>query len=113
MLYLIVSWFISALSLMIVAHLVSGFTVSSFGTALLASVVIGLVNATLGFVLKILTLPLTFLTFGLFLFVVNALMLLMAASIVPGFRVEGFVPALLGAVVLSLVSTLLRHLVFA
>lgn len=112
MLYLIVSWFISALSLMIVAHLVSGFTVSSFGTALLASVVIGLVNATLGFLLKLLTLPLTLLTFGLFLFVVNALMLLMAASIVPGFRVEGFLPAFLGAIVLSLVTTVLRHLVF-
>jgi len=112
MLYLLTNWFISALSLVIVAHVVSGFTVRSFGTALLASIVFGFINATLGLLLKLFTLPLTILTFGLFLFVVNALVLLMAASIVPGFRVEGFLPALLGAVVLAIVSTLLRHLVF-
>lgn len=113
MLYLIVNWFLSALSLMIVAHVVSGFTVSSFGTALLASIVIGLINATLGLIVKLLTLPLTILTFGLFLVVVNALMLMVAASIVPGFHVEGFLSALLGAVVLALVSTVLRNLVFS
>ena len=113
MLYLITNWFISALSLIIVAHVVSGFTVRSFGTALLASIVIGLVNATLGLVLKVITLPLTIVTFGLFIFVVNALMLLLTASIVPGFRVEGFLPALLGAVVLTIVGTVLRHLVFS
>jgi putative membrane protein len=111
-LYLIVSWFISALSLMIVAHVVSGFSISSFGTALVASLVIGLVNSTLGILLKILTIPLTLLTFGLFLFVVNALMLMVAASVVPGFRVEGFLPALVGGIVLAVVSTVLRHLVF-
>lgn len=112
MLYLIVNWFLSALSLMIVSHIISGFIVRSFGAALLASLVIGLVNATLGLIVKLLTLPLTILTFGLFLLVINALMLMVAASIVPGFRVEGFLPALLGAIILSLVSTLLRHLVF-
>lgn len=112
MLYLVVNWFLSALSLVIVAHIVPGFTVQSFGTALLASVVIGLINATLGLLVKVLTLPLTILTFGLFLVVVNALMLMLAASIVPGFRVEGFFPALLGAVVLALVSTVLRNIVF-
>lgn len=112
MLYLIVHWFLSALSLVIVAHVVSGFRVSSFGTALLASIVIGLINATLGLIVKLLTLPLTILTFGLFLVVVNALMLMVAASIVPGFHVEGFLSALLGAVVLALVSTVLRQLVF-
>jgi putative membrane protein len=113
MLYLVTNWFLSALSLVIVAHVVAGFTVRSFGTALLASLVIGLINATLGLIVKVLTLPLTILTFGLFLFVVNALMLMVAASLVPGFRVEGFVPALLGGVVLALVNTVLRHLVFA
>lgn len=113
MVYLLVSWFISALSLMVVAHLISGFTVQSFGTALLASLIIGLVNATLGLLLKIVTFPLTIVTFGLFLFVVNALMLMVSASIVPGFRVEGFIPAFLGAIVLALVSTVLRHVVFA
>jgi len=111
-LYLLTNWFIAALSLMIVAHVVSGFAVRSFGTALLASLVIGLVNATFGVILKVLTLPLTLVTFGLFLFVINALMLLVAASIVPGFQVEGFFPALLGAIILAVVSTVLRNLVF-
>ncbi|HEY2987169.1 MAG TPA: phage holin family protein [Candidatus Binatia bacterium] len=108
---LIVHWLLSALSLIIVAHIVPGFVVRSFGTALIASLVIGLVNATLGFVLKILTLPLTILTFGLFLLVINAIMLKFAAALVPGFAVEGFLPALLGAIVLSLVSFVLRFLV--
>ncbi|HTM08543.1 MAG TPA: phage holin family protein, partial [Verrucomicrobiae bacterium] len=72
---LIVHWLLSALSILIVAHVVPGFEVRGFGTALIAAVVIGLVNATLGFVLKILTLPLTILTFGLFLLVINALMI--------------------------------------
>lgn len=112
MIYLLANWFISALSLVIVAHVVPGFVVRSFGTALLASVVIGLVNATIGVLLTLITLPLTVITFGLFIFVINALMLLLAASIVPGFRVEGFLPALLGGIVLALVGTGLRHLVF-
>ena len=112
MLYLVTNWFISALSLVIVAHVISGFVVRSFGTALLASLVIGLINATIGIVLKVLTLPLTILTLGLFLFVVNALMLLMASAIVPGFRIEGFLPAFLGGIIVAVVSTALRNLVF-
>jgi putative membrane protein len=110
---LILHWLLSALSILIVAHVVPGFEVRGFGTALIAAVVIGLVNATLGFVLKILTLPVTILTFGLFLIVINALMLLFAAMLVPGFAVHGFGPALLGAIVLSLVSFILRFLVFS
>lgn len=112
LLYLVTNWFISALSLVIVAHLISGFVVRSFGTALLASLVIGFINATIGVVLKILTLPLTVLTLGLFLFVVNALMLLLASAIVPGFRIEGFLPAFLGAIIVAVLSTALRNLVF-
>ncbi len=109
MLILIVHWLISALSLIIVAHLVPGFIVEGFGTALIAAVVVGFVNATLGFALKVVTLPLTVLSFGVFLFVVNALMLRFAASLVPGFVVQGFGPAFLGAIVLSLVNLVLRH----
>jgi putative membrane protein len=112
MIYLIANWFLSALSLVIVAHVVPGFSVRSFGTALLAAVAIGLINGTIGLLLKVLTLPLTVLTFGLFLFVVNALMLMLASAVVPGFRVDGFLPALLGGIVLALVNTALRHLVF-
>ena len=113
MLYLIVSWFLSALSLIIVAHNVPGFHVQSFGTALVASLVIGLINSTLGLLLKILTLPLTIVTFGIFLFVINALILRMTSGLVSGFYVDSFAPAFIGAIVLALVSTILRHIVFA
>jgi putative membrane protein len=112
MLYLITNWFLSALSIVIVAHLIPGFHVRSFGTALIAAIVIGLINATIGIFVKLLTLPLTIVTFGLFLLVVNAIMLLFASSLVPGFVVTGFLPALIGAVILSLINTALRHLVF-
>ncbi len=107
---LIVNWLLSTLSLVIVTYLVPGFELRGLGAALIAPVVIGLVNATVGVILKILTFPLTLLTFGLFLFVINAFMLKLAAALVPGFVVEGFVSAFLGAIVLSLVSTVLSYL---
>jgi len=112
MLYLIVNWLLSALSLMIVAHIVPGFHVSSFGTALVAAIVIGFINATLGLLLKILTLPLTILTFGLFLFVINALMLRFASGLISGFTVSSFGAAFIGAIILAVLNTVLRHLVF-
>jgi putative membrane protein len=112
MMYLIVNLFLSALSLIIVAHVVPGFHVASFGSALIAALVIGLINATLGLLLKILTLPLTIVTFGIFLFVINALVLRMTSGLVSGFSVESFFPAFIGAIVLAIVNTVLRHLVF-
>ena len=112
MTFLITNWFLSALSIVIVAHLIPGFHVSGFGTALIAALAIGFVNATLGLVLKILTLPLTILTLGLFWLVINALMLAFASTLVPGFVVTGFLPAFFGAIVLSIVNTALRNLVF-
>lgn len=111
MLALIINWLVSALSLMLVAALIPGFIIQNFGTALFAALVIGLVNATLGFLLKILTLPLTILTFGLFLLVINAFMLGFAALFVPGFVLTGFFPAFFGALVLALVNTALRALI--
>ena len=113
MMFLLLHWMLSALSLMIVAHLVSGFHIESFGTALLASLVIGLINATLGLVLKIVTIPLTIVTLGLFLFVVNAIVLLLASKLVSGFLIAGFGSALLAAVVLSLVHLILRRILLA
>jgi putative membrane protein len=95
----------------IVAHVVPGISVSGPVAALIAALVIGLINATLGLLLKILTFPLTLLTLGLFWFVINALMLELAAAFVRGFEVRGFVPALIGAVMLSLVSSVLQWLV--
>jgi len=110
MLSLLLHWFISAASLMIVAYLLPGIEVTGLGAALLAPIVIGLVNATIGFVLKILTFPLTLLTFGIFLLVINALMLQLASVLVPGFYVADFWSAFFGAIVLSIVSTILRAL---
>ena len=108
---MLIHWLLSALSLLIVARLLPGFAVSGFLAALFAALVIGLVNSTLGLVLKILTFPLTILTLGLFWFVINALMLELASWLVPGFFVRGFLTAFFGAIVLSLVNLLLKYLV--
>lgn len=108
---LIVHWLISAASLIIVAYLMPGIEIRGLGTALIAPLVIGLVNATIGFILKILTLPLTILTLGLFWLIINALMLQLAAVLVPGFYVSGFWSAFFGAIILSLVNMILRSLV--
>jgi putative membrane protein len=110
MVSLLLHWFISAASLMIVAYLFPGIRVTGLGAALLAPIVIGLVNATIGFVLKILTFPLMLLTFGIFLLVINALMLQLASVLVPGFYVADFLSAFFGAIVLSIVSMILRAL---
>ncbi len=107
---LLLHWLISAASLVIVAHIIPGIEIRGLGTALIAPIVIGLVNATLGLVLKVLTLPLTFLTLGLFWLIINALMLQLAAALVPGFYVSGFWSAFFGAIILSLVSMVLRSL---
>ncbi|MGZ4867277.1 MAG: phage holin family protein [Candidatus Angelobacter sp.] len=108
---LLVRWLINALSLLIVAYIVPGFELHGFVAALIAALVFGFVNATLGLVLKILTFPLTIVTFGLFLIVINAIMLKMAASVTPGFVVHTWTAALIGAIVLSLVSTFLGWLI--
>jgi putative membrane protein len=108
---LLLHWLISTASLLIVAYLFPGIRVSGLAAALLAPVVIGLVNATVGVVLKVLTLPLTLLTFGIFLLVINALMLQLTSFLVPGFYVASFWSAFFGAIVLSLVSMMLRALI--
>ena len=107
------NWVISALGLLVVARVIPGFQVEGFGTALIAALVLGLINATLGVVLLLLTLPLTIITFGLFHFVVMAFLIWLATGIVPGFHVSGFFPAFFGAIVLALVSMLLRALISA
>ena len=111
MIDLLMHWFLSAGSLLIVAYLFPGIQVKGLGAALIAPIVIGFINATIGLVLKILTLPLTILTLGIFWLVINALMLQLAAAIVPGFYVGGFISAFFGAIVLSLINILLRSLV--
>lgn len=107
---ILIHWFISAVSVWLVSQIVPGFIVASLGSALIAAVVIGLVNATLGLVLKIVTFPLTVMTLGLFWLVINGMMLLVAAQFVPGFAIVGFPAAFMGAIVLSLVNMVLRAL---
>ena len=108
MLKLIVNWIMSAVALIVVSHVIRGFDVSNFSAALIAALVIGLVNATLGAFLKLVTFPLTLVTFGVFWFVINAIMLKLVASFVPGFVIYGFLPAFFGAIVLSLVNLVFR-----
>ena len=110
MLRLLLHWILNAVALMIVAHLVNGFSVSSWKSALFAVIVIGLLNATFGLILKVITLPLGILTFGLFFLVINALVLKFATAVVPGFEVNGWMAAFLGAAVLALLHMLFGFL---
>src|SRR5260221_2884269 len=107
---LLVHWILSALCLLLVAHFVPGFFVRGFGTALIAAVVIGLVNGTIGMLLKIITFPLTIVTFGIFWLLINALMLKFAAFFVPGFEVRGLWPAFWGGLILSVLNMTIRRL---
>jgi putative membrane protein len=108
---MILNWVLSALAVWLVSYIVPGVSVNGITAALLAALAIGFVNATLGLLLKVVTFPLTVVTLGLFWFVINALMLEVAAALVPGFAVRGFGAAFLGAIVLSLVNMVLRWLV--
>src|ERR1039457_2172098 len=100
MLRLFAHWVLSAICLLLVANLVPGFRISGFGTALFAALLIGLINGTIGLLLKIITFPLTILTFGVFWFVINAMMIELASVFVPGFLVRGFGPAFYGGLIL-------------
>jgi len=104
---LILRWLISTASIMLASYLVDGIRVSGFFSALLAAVALGILNAVLRPVLIILTLPLTILTMGLFIFFINALMLVMASVIIPGFDVQGFWPALFGSLIISIINWIL------
>jgi putative membrane protein len=108
MLALLAQWLLSAIALIIVSKIVPGFHVTGLWPALIAALVIGLLNATVGLFLKIITFPLSIFTFGLFLLVINALMILLASNMVHGLHVDGFFPAFWGGVVLSLLGMLIR-----
>ncbi|MBW2093193.1 MAG: phage holin family protein [Deltaproteobacteria bacterium] len=101
---LILRWFISALSLLLISYVVPGIEVEGFLYALVAAAFLGVLNAIVRPVLFILTLPLTILTLGLFILVLNGFMLIIVSVIIKGFHVHGFWPALLGAILLSLIS---------
>ena len=99
---IVVRWLLLAAALLLVANLYPGVQVASFSSAMVAALVLGLLNALLRPILVLLTLPVTVLTLGLFLFVINALMFYFAASVLSGFNVTGFVAALVGSLLYSL-----------
>lgn len=111
---IIVRWLLHAAALLLVANLYPGVAVQGFGAAMLAALVIGLLNTLLRPVLVLLTLPVTILTLGLFLFVINALMFYFAGSILSGFHVDGFVAALIGSLIYSacgiVIDAAMQHL---
>jgi len=100
-------WFLLAAALLAVAHLSPGVQVASFGSALIAAAVLGLFNTLLRPLLVLLTLPVTLLTLGLFLFVINAALFWAAAAVLDGFVVQGFGAALLGSLIYSLLGLLI------
>jgi putative membrane protein len=107
---MLLHWILNAVALLVVSRLVHGFVVSGLASALIAVIVIGLFNATIGLLLKIITLPLGVLTFGIFFLIVNAFILKFASVFVPGFRVETFSAAFWGALVLALLHLLFGFL---
>jgi putative membrane protein len=108
MIRLLARWLLQALALLITAKVVPGFRIANFPAALIAVLIIGLLNVTLGLALKVITLPLAILTLGLFFLVVNAFILKLAGNVVPGFYVETWGAALVGAIVLALLHMLFR-----
>jgi putative membrane protein len=108
---LIARWLLLAGALLLVAYLYPGVTVSSFGAAMIAALVLGLLNTIVRPLLVLLTLPVTLLTLGLFLFVINALMFWAAAGVLEGFAVQGFVAALIGSLIYSLAGMLIDVIV--
>jgi putative membrane protein len=108
--YWLIHWLLSGVALLIVARLIPGIQVDGIGAALIAALVIGLVSATVGLVLKIILLPFILLTLGIVYFLINGLMLKLASEFVPGFRVDGCLPAVFGSILLTIVDYFLNRL---
>ena len=113
MIYLLARWAVNAAALLLVAYLYPGVSVESFFAALIAALVLGLVNAVIRPILIVLTLPATLLTLGLFIFVINALLFWLVAEIVQGFTVTGFGAALLGSILYSVITLITSWLLFS
>jgi len=108
MIRLIIGWFLNALALFLVSKIVPGVILADFRAALFAIVIISLLNIMIKPILILLTLPITLITLGLFTVVINALLLMVAGEISPGFGVEGFGAALVGSILFTIISMLLR-----
>lgn len=104
MTHILVSWIVTTLAILVVTHVIPGVRVSSLGTAVVAAAILGILNALVRPILVLLTLPLTIVTLGLFLFVINALMFQLAGALVSGFHVDSFWSALLGSLIVSIIS---------
>lgn len=109
---ILANWLLSAIAIVVTAEFVPGFHVASFTTALIVALVLGIVNAIIKPILLLLTLPINILTFGLFTFVINAILILLVAQFVSGFTVVGFLPALVAGVILWLISHLINFVLF-
>ncbi len=107
---IIVALVLNALALMATAYIVPGFHVADFTSAILAAIVLGVVNTFIKPVLALIALPITVVTLGLFSFVINAVVLFIVSAVVSGLKIDGWVPAILGAIVLSVVGTVLATL---
>jgi putative membrane protein len=103
----IVTWVVTALSMLITSYFVPGIEISTTQAALIGAIIFGLINAIIKPILLIFTLPLTFLTLGLFLFVINAICFSLVGYFTPGFEVNGALNALFGSIVVSLISSFL------
>ncbi len=108
--YILLNWLISALAIIIASYITPGVTLTGFWPALIAALVLGLINAIIRPVLIILTLPINILTLGLFTIVINALLILLASSIVRGFNVHGFFNAAVFSIVLFLINLILNRI---
>ena len=108
---LLINWLITTVAILITAYLLPGVTVRSFVAAVVTALVLGLINAIIRPILIVLTLPLTIVTLGLFIFILNALLVLLTSAIVPGFDVRNFWWALLFSLVFSVVSFILHRIV--
>lgn len=104
---ILIKWVLYAGALLLIAWIVPGITIAGLNTALLAAVVIGLINVVIKPILILLTLPINILTLGLFTLVINALMFLLASKLVPGFQIIGFWSAFIGALILSILSVVI------
>ena len=107
---ILINWLVSAFAILVTAYLLPGVHVLSFTSALVTAVVLGVINAFIKPILLILTLPINILTLGLFTFVINALVIILTANLVPGFKVDGFLWALIFSIVLSLINSFLHRL---
>ncbi len=108
--YFALYWMVSGVAVLVTSKIVSGFRVSGFFTAVIAALAVAAANAVLWPVLFVLTLPLTLITLGLFLFILNGAVLKICAALLPGFQIESWWAAIFGSIVLSIMSSLLHYL---